>query len=60
MLEINSRNEGKTVVILQSNYLPWKGYFDLANDADIFVFYDTVKYTKNDWRNRNILYTKNG
>lgn len=48
------------VVILQSNYLPWKGYFDLIHDADVFVFYDEVKYTKNDWRNRNIIYTKNG
>lgn len=48
------------VVILQSNYMPWKGYFDLINDADIFVFYDVVKYTKNNWRNRNIIYTKNG
>ena len=48
------------VVILQSNYMPWRGYFDLINDADIFCFYDEVKYTKNDWRNRNKIYTKNG
>lgn len=48
------------VVILQSNYIPWKGYFDLINDADIFIFYDCVQYTKNDWRNRNSIYTKNG
>ncbi len=48
------------VVILQSNYVPWKGYFDLIQEADVFVFYDCVKYTKNDWRNRNIIYTKNG
>src|SRR5213075_1126236 len=48
------------VVILQSNYIPWKGYFDLIHDADVFVFYDEVKYTKNDWRNRNKIYTKNG
>lgn len=48
------------VVILQSNYIPWKGYFDLINDADLFVFYDEVQYTKNDWRNRNRIYTKNG
>jgi hypothetical protein len=47
-------------VILQSNYLPWKGYFDLIHDADVFCFYDEVKYTKNDWRNRNRIYTKNG
>ncbi|MER2553316.1 MAG: WbqC family protein [Thauera sp.] len=43
----------KTVVVLQSNYIPWKGYFDLIHDADLFVFYDDLQYTKNDWRNRN-------
>lgn len=48
------------VVVLQSNYIPWRGYFDLINTADIFCFYDEVKYTKNDWRNRNQIYTKNG
>jgi len=47
-------------VILQSNYIPWKGYFDLIYDADVFVFYDCVQYTKNDWRNRNRIYTRNG
>ena len=41
------------VVVLQSNYLPWKGYFDLIQNADVFVYYDEVQYTKNDWRNRN-------
>lgn len=41
------------VVVLQSNYIPWKGYFDLIHDADTFIFYDDVQYTKNDWRNRN-------
>lgn len=48
------------VVVIQSNYLPWKGYFDLIHDADLFVFYDEVKYTKNDWRNRNKIYPVNG
>ena len=47
-------------VILQSNYIPWKGYFDLIHDADVFVYYDEVQYTKNDWRNRNKIYTRNG
>lgn len=46
--------------MLQSNYLPWKGYFDIIHDVDIFVFYDEVQYTKNDWRNRNKIKTKNG
>ena len=50
----------KTVVILQSSYIPWKGYFDLIRHADDFVFYDCAQYTKNDWRNRNIILGKNG
>ncbi|SFF28366.1 WbqC family protein [Thermoflexibacter ruber] len=48
------------VAVLQSNYLPWKGYFDIINSVDVFVYYDEVQYTKNDWRNRNKLYGKNG
>jgi len=50
----------KTVAILQSNYIPWKGYFDLINMVDEFILYDDVKYTKNDWRNRNIIKTPQG
>jgi WbqC-like protein family len=43
----------KTIVILQSCYIPWKGYFDLMACADEFLLFDEVQYTKNDWRNRN-------
>jgi hypothetical protein len=50
----------KTVVVLQSNYVPWKGYFDLVHDADAFIFYDDVQFTKNDWRNRNKIKTPQG
>ena len=50
----------RTVAVVQSNYLPWKGYFDLIHDADLFVFYDHVQYTKLDWRNRNRLKTPSG
>lgn len=45
----------KKVAVLQSNYLPWKGYFDIIHDVDEFIFYDEVQFTKNDWRNRNML-----
>jgi hypothetical protein len=48
-------SSGKTVAILQSNYVPWKGYFDLMGAADEFILYDDVQYTKHDWRNRNRL-----
>jgi WbqC-like protein family len=48
------------VAVIQSNYLPWRGYFDLIHDADVFVFYDDVQYTTNDWRNRNRVKGANG
>jgi hypothetical protein len=48
------------VAVIQSNYLPWRGYFDIINDVDLFCFYDEVQYTKNDWRNRNRIKSKNG
>jgi hypothetical protein len=47
-------------VILQSSYIPWKGYFDLINLADEFIFYDDVQYTRLDWRNRNKIKTSDG
>jgi len=50
----------KWVAIVQSNYIPWKGYFDLINMVDEFILYDDVQYTKGDWRNRNLIKTKNG
>jgi hypothetical protein len=50
----------KKIAILQSNYIPWKGYFDLINMVDEFIFYDEVQYTKNDWRNRNKIKTSQG
>ena len=50
----------KKIAILQSNYIPWKGYFDLINMVDEFVLYDDMQYTKRDWRNRNIIQTPNG
>ncbi|CAE6888095.1 hypothetical protein R69927_04652 [Paraburkholderia domus] len=50
----------KRVAILQSNYIPWKGYFDLIASVDEFIVYDEVQFTKNDWRNRNKIKTANG
>lgn len=50
----------KTVAIVQSNYVPWKGYFDLVRTADEFVLYDDVQYTRRDWRNRNRIKTADG
>ena len=43
----------KKVAILQSNYIPWKGYFDIIAAVDEFYLFDDVQFTRRDWRNRN-------
>jgi hypothetical protein len=48
------------VAIVQSNYIPWKGYFDLIRSVDEFILFDDVQYTRRDWRNRNQIKTKDG
>jgi hypothetical protein len=50
----------KTVSIIQSNYIPWKGYFDIIGLSDEFIILDTVQYTRRDWRNRNRIKGKAG
>lgn len=50
----------KRIAILQSNYIPWKGYFDMIAAVDEFILFDDVQYTKNDWRNRNQIKTPKG
>ena len=50
----------KTVLITQSNYIPWKGYFGLIDSVDELVLLDSVQYTRRDWRNRNIIKTPSG
>ncbi|HTA82465.1 MAG TPA: WbqC family protein [Bacteroidia bacterium] len=50
----------KKLFIIQTNYIPWKGYFDAINTVDEVVYYDTMQYTKNDWRNRNKIKTHQG
>jgi WbqC-like protein len=54
------RDVAKTAAIVQSNYIPWRGYFDLIDRVDVFVLYDCVQYTRRDWRNRNRIKTPRG
>lgn len=51
---------GKTVAIVQSCYIPWKGYFDLIREADEFILFDDRQFTRRDWRNRNRIKTAQG
>lgn len=48
------------VAIIQSNYVPWKGYIDIIAAVDVFVLFDDVQFTRRDWRNRNRIKTKDG
>lgn len=48
------------VGIIQSNYLPWRGYFDFIDEVDLFIVHDDLQFTKGDWRNRNRIKTPNG
>ena len=48
------------VAMMQPDYIPWKGIFDLIHRVDKFVFYDDVQYTTRDWRNRNVVPSQSG
>src|SRR5208283_1807000 len=55
-----ARMSGKSLAAIQSNYIPWKGYFDIINRVDEFMLYDDAQYTRRDWRNRNKIKTPRG
>lgn len=48
------------VGIIQSNFLPWRGYFNFIRETDLFILHDDLQYTKADWRNRNRIKTPRG
>ena len=60
MEDFGSNIIGKRLAAVQSNYIPWKGYFDLINAVDEFILFDDLQYTRRDWRNRNRIKTENG
>lgn len=46
--------------IMQPTYLPWMGYFDLIAQSDVFVFLDTVSFSRQSWQQRNRIATPQG
>lgn len=50
----------KAVIVTQSNYIPWKGFFDSLNQAQEYIIFDEIQYTRRDWRNRNRIVTAGG
>lgn len=45
---------------MQPTYLPWLGYFDLMDSADIFVLLDDVQFSPKSWQQRNRIRTDKG
>jgi hypothetical protein len=48
------------ITIHQPQYLPWLGYFDKVQKADVFILLDNVQFKKNEWQNRNRIRTPQG
>jgi hypothetical protein len=48
------------ISIIQSCYIPWKGFFDLIGRCDEYVIYDSAQYVKRHWHNRNRIKTATG
>lgn len=47
-------------VVSQPTFLPWVGYFDLVDQASVFVFLDQVQFSKQSWQQRNRIVTADG
>lgn len=60
MMTNHNLRAARTVAIVQSCYIPWKGYFDMIGSVDEFILYDDMQYTRRDWRNRNLIKTPQG
>lgn len=48
------------VAIIQSSYIPWRGFFSAVALCDAFIFLDSVQFTRRDWRTRNAIKTAQG
>lgn len=52
--------DSKTLAIAQPTFLPWVGWFDLADQVDQLVILDDVAFSKQSWQQRNRLRTSKG
>jgi hypothetical protein len=46
-------NRPRTVAIMQPTYLPYLGYLDLIQRADVFVLLDDCQFERKSWQQRN-------
>ncbi|WP_448254742.1 WbqC family protein [Ottowia oryzae] len=45
------------IAILQPTFLPWLGWFDIADQVDMLIMLDDVAFAKQSWQQRNRLRT---
>lgn len=50
----------KTIAIAQPTFLPWLGWFDLADQVDFLILLDDVALSKQSWQQRNRIQTPDG
>jgi hypothetical protein len=43
----------RRISLIQSAYIPWRGFFDLVDRCDEYVIYDEAQFSKGHWHNRN-------
>lgn len=48
------------ISIIQSCYIPWRGFFDLIGRCDEYVIFDQAQYVKRHWASRNRIKTAAG
>ena len=50
----------RTCVIAQPTFIPWIGWFDLADQSDVMIILDDVQFSKQSWQQRNRVRTPQG
>jgi hypothetical protein len=55
-----SRRRGPKVALMQPQFLPWLGYLELVQRANIFVFLDDFQFVRRSWGHRNRLFVVRG
>lgn len=50
----------RSCCVLQPPFLPWGGWFDLVDQADILIVLDDAQFSKQSWQQRNRIRTQKG
>jgi len=53
-------NGSKRIAIIQSAYVPWRGFFDMIANCDEYVILDGAQFVKRHWHNRNVVKSRQG